>query len=206
MAKGIAALKPRKQPLQRRSAQTVEDILEAAARILERDGLGAFTTNRVAERAGISIGSLYQYFPNKQALLAALIERAQQRLRDDLARAMAQSRNRDLKGAIALVLRAAIADQIARPTLAAALDFDERCLPVQHLVGESLRFIRTEIVALLGRYRGELAVRDLGQAATDIQVIARALIEEAASGPGFDAAAVQTRALRAVLGYLTVKP
>lgn len=50
-------------------------ILEAATRVLERDGAAAFNTNRVAERAGISVGSLYQYYPNKAALLFALQER-----------------------------------------------------------------------------------------------------------------------------------
>ena len=50
-------------------------IVEAAARILEQAGLGAFTTNAVAQRAGVSIGSLYQYFPRKEALIGALIIR-----------------------------------------------------------------------------------------------------------------------------------
>lgn len=63
---------PRKRPLQERSRLTVAAILEAAARILARDGERSFTTNRVAELAGVSIGSLYQYYPNKQSLLAAL--------------------------------------------------------------------------------------------------------------------------------------
>jgi len=50
----------------------VEAILEAAAQVFERDGFAAGTTNRIAERAGVSIGSLYQYFPNKDAILVAL--------------------------------------------------------------------------------------------------------------------------------------
>ena len=66
---------PRKQPRQARSAETVRIIVEAAARILEEAGLGGFTTNAVAERAGVSIGSLYQYFPGKDALIGALIVR-----------------------------------------------------------------------------------------------------------------------------------
>lgn len=63
---------PRKNPRQSRAVATVEAILEAAAHILTKEGYAGFTTNRVAERAGVSIGSLYQYFPNKQSLLAAL--------------------------------------------------------------------------------------------------------------------------------------
>lgn len=65
---------PRKHPRQRRSAETVTRILDAAARIFDERGYRATTTNHVAEAAGVSIGSLYQYFPNKDALLVALAE------------------------------------------------------------------------------------------------------------------------------------
>ena len=66
---------PRKRPRQRRSADTVERILAAAARIFDERGYRGTTTNHVAEEAGVSIGSLYQYFPNKDALLVSLAER-----------------------------------------------------------------------------------------------------------------------------------
>src|SRR3954465_4001587 len=62
----------RKAPRQRRSKQLVEDILEAAIRVLSREGANRFTTARVAETAGVSVGSLYQYFPNKEAILFRL--------------------------------------------------------------------------------------------------------------------------------------
>ncbi|MCA3366430.1 MAG: helix-turn-helix transcriptional regulator, partial [Roseomonas sp.] len=65
--------KPRKQPIQDRSRETVGAILEAAARILEAEGLEAANTNAIAARAGVSIGSLYQYFPDKVAIFAELI-------------------------------------------------------------------------------------------------------------------------------------
>lgn len=65
---------PRKRPIQKRSQQTVAAILEATARILIEEGYERLNTNRVAEVAGVSIGSLYQYFPNKQALVLALAE------------------------------------------------------------------------------------------------------------------------------------
>jgi AcrR family transcriptional regulator len=68
------ATKPRKQPQQERSKITVEAILEATTHILTEEGYEKVNTNRIAERAGISIGSLYQYFPNKESLMAALIE------------------------------------------------------------------------------------------------------------------------------------
>lgn len=63
---------PRKRPQQERSRETVRAILEAAARIFEQDGIEAATTDRIAARAGISVGSLYQYYPNKDAILVAL--------------------------------------------------------------------------------------------------------------------------------------
>jgi len=68
------AIAARKAPKQQRSRKMVETILEAAARILE-DGAAPFTTNHIAEHAGVSIGSLYQYFPGAEAIMAALIEK-----------------------------------------------------------------------------------------------------------------------------------
>lgn len=66
---------PRKLAQQERSKFTVDVILTATARILVEEGYDKASTNRIAERAGISIGSLYQYFPNKESLIAALRDR-----------------------------------------------------------------------------------------------------------------------------------
>lgn len=68
-------LEPRKMPSQERSHETVEWIIEGALRVLSTSGYEAMTTNRVAEAAGISVGSLYQYFPNKDAIVAELTRR-----------------------------------------------------------------------------------------------------------------------------------
>jgi len=77
---------PRKEPAQARSKALVDAIIEATARVLIAGGLEALNTNEVAAVAGVSVGSLYQYFPSKEALLASLIERE---LSDDLAQAYA---------------------------------------------------------------------------------------------------------------------
>jgi AcrR family transcriptional regulator len=69
------SLKPRKIPQQSRAEQTVATILEAAARVLETKGMEGMNTNLVAQRAGVGVGSLYQYFPNKDALIVALSKR-----------------------------------------------------------------------------------------------------------------------------------
>lgn len=69
------SLSPRKTPRQRRSAVTVDVIFEATLQLLVADGIKRLTTTRVAERAGVSVGTMYQYFPNKEALVYALNER-----------------------------------------------------------------------------------------------------------------------------------
>ena len=66
--------------LQDRSRATVEALVEATARILVREGYDRASTNRIAATAGVSIGSLYQYFPSKEALVAAVVERRAQKL------------------------------------------------------------------------------------------------------------------------------
>jgi AcrR family transcriptional regulator len=69
---GTRDLKPRRSPVQERSQLTVSAILEAAAQVFAQHGYAAGTTNRIADRAGVSIGTLYQYYPNKDAILLAL--------------------------------------------------------------------------------------------------------------------------------------
>src|SRR5271168_3997289 len=67
-----ASISSRKQPKQARSTELVAAILEAAVQVLAKEGAQRFTTARVAEKAGVSVGSLYQYFPNKAAILFRL--------------------------------------------------------------------------------------------------------------------------------------
>jgi AcrR family transcriptional regulator len=78
--------KTRRTPRQSRSEATVEAILEATFQLLEQGGVEALTTNHIAERAGVSVGTLYQYFPGKQAILAALAQRQAAAARDRIAR------------------------------------------------------------------------------------------------------------------------
>ena len=67
--------KPRKIPVQKRAIETVEAIYEAAAQVFSDMGYARTTTDRIAERAGVSIGSLYQYFPNKKSIAEGLMAR-----------------------------------------------------------------------------------------------------------------------------------
>jgi len=72
--------RPRKHASQDRSRATVDALVEATARILVREGFDKASTNRIAEAAGVSVGSLYQYFPSKEALVVAVIVRHQEEL------------------------------------------------------------------------------------------------------------------------------
>src|SRR5712664_4973758 len=86
-AKQVIEIK-RRIPRQARAGETVSLILEATAQILEAGGLPAFTTNAVAERAGVSIGTLYQYFADKNAILLALAQQEMKRALGDVAQAL----------------------------------------------------------------------------------------------------------------------
>ena len=89
MSTTAATLKPRKSPVQARSAATIEALHVATIQVLTAEGLSRCTTTRIAERAGTSVGSLYQYYPNRDALLAAVLEEHL----DDVARAVEQACN-----------------------------------------------------------------------------------------------------------------
>src|SRR5215510_13385952 len=95
---------PRKQPQQERSRATVEVILAGAERILNRDGLAAVTTARVAEVAGISVGSLYQYYPNKEAILGALLEQSIDRYYGAMVTALEATRAMPLEDAMRRII------------------------------------------------------------------------------------------------------
>ena len=84
-AKPTVARKPpstpvRRQPVQARAEQTVRAIFEATAQVLDQEGETALTTNRIAERAGVSIGTLYQYFDSKEAIVVAMLARERARV------------------------------------------------------------------------------------------------------------------------------
>lgn len=102
--------KPRKDASQERSRATVDALVEATARILVREGFDKANTNRIAEVAGASVGSLYQYFRCKEALVAAVIERHQQEImqvvRGELAKAAMQPIEQGVRTLIAIAVKA----------------------------------------------------------------------------------------------------
>jgi len=120
---------PRRLPRQARSRASVDAILEGAARILERDGYEALTTNRIATEAGVGIGTLYDFFPNREAIVLALAARRLERLADEVQEGLAEAGGLAPAEALELLLR--------RITRAVAAD---RAL-YRALLGEA-RFLR----------------------------------------------------------------
>ena len=195
-------LKPRKQPRQARASLMVETILEAAARVLAKQSLSGFNTNRVAEVAGISVGSLYQYFPNKGALVAALIAREQAALGDAIEQHLDAHAAAPLAQVLSGLIEIAIAHQFGDPVYAAALDHEEKRLPLEKLLANSQTRIMNAVASLLHQHRPTLAQPLPPAAALDCLTIAKALIESEAQSGTPDLASVRARVLRALTGYL----
>jgi AcrR family transcriptional regulator len=108
---------PRKLPQQDRSHMTVEAILEATTHILTEEGYDKANTNRIAERAGISIGSLYQYFPNKESLIVALMEQHSNEIAELVESKLQHLFDAPLETAIPELVRAVIAAHAINPRL-----------------------------------------------------------------------------------------
>lgn len=165
MPRRAPATKPRKNARQERSRATVDALLAATARILVRDGYDGTSTNKVALAAGVSIGSLYQYFPSKEALVAAVIERHTDEMMVLVVGALARVADAPITEATRELVRVMIDAHGVDPTLHRVL---VEQIPrvgamdrVERLDAEAVRLVR----AYLERHRDELDVADLDLAA-----------------------------------------
>jgi len=193
----------RKLPRQKRSVMMVETILQAAARVLARESLDGFNTNRVAEVAGISVGSLYQYFPNKSALVAALIDRDHAALATALERFLEGSPSSPLRATLSGIAELLIEQQYGDPIYAAAIDHEERRLPLGARAQESDARFAAIASTFLGRHRAEVSANLPASAPRDLMVIARAMVDADALAGGPPGADLKERIVRALYGYLT---
>ena len=135
-------LKPRKSPTQARSSASVEAMLDAALQVLVRDGKDQLTTTRVAERAGVSVGTLYQYFPNKNALLHATLRRHLEHVRELVCLAMIDLQGKPLADISAGVGRAFLRAKLHEPRGSVALyavSSELDGMLISQEVGETLR-------------------------------------------------------------------
>jgi len=190
----------RKQPLQQRSRETVAVILEAAARILEERGLEGYNTNAVAERGGVSVGSVYQYFPNKDALTLALIARFEDKILGAAQTAIAASEGKDLKTSLKLLISGLLKAHDGRAQLNRILETEEGRLRAASSDPAAVLDLRKLVGSLLARHAHELGPIDAA-AIDDLIVITRAMVDDALQKE-LSQAAAQRRILRAVEGYL----
>jgi len=155
------ATNPRKSAIQERSRATVDALVEATARILVKEGFDKASTNRIAEVAGVSVGSLYQYFPGKEALVAAVIERHQQEImqtvRGELAEVLAEPVEKAMRMLVAIAVKAHRVDPKLHRVLAEQIPRVGKLEKLEMFNRENYTLFRT----YLERHRDEIRVDDL---------------------------------------------
>ncbi len=196
---------PRKKPIQGRSKATVEAVLAAAAHILEDRGLAGFNTNAVAVRAGVSIGSLYQYFPSKDAILVALMEQSLVLFSQTLAEAIDGAPGDTLGEDLKFMLQMGLVSHLRRPNLVRLLEDEFQRLEGHINKASSHVAVRAAMIRLLQRYGNQILVDNLEIASQDIGVIAKSLMSAAGERGDTDWDRVIDRIVRAMLGYLDAK-
>jgi len=206
-----ALTSPRKRASQERSRATVDALIEATARILVRDGFDRASTNRIAQEAGVSIGSLYQYFPGKEALVVAVIERHNREIMQVARDAVVEAEGLPLEEAARKIIAAAIEAHRVDPRLHRVLAEQTprtgALESVEAFNSEAFRLFR----AYLERHRDQLRHVDLDLAAfvcvTSIEALTHTavlhrpdvLLDEAVG-------TLVDEATRLVVGYLQPSP
>ncbi|MGU7785262.1 TetR/AcrR family transcriptional regulator [Burkholderia sp. PU8-34] len=189
---------PRKRPRQARSAATFEVILEASARILESAGFDGFNTNAVADLAGISIGSLYQYFPSKHALIVELIRRGRDQFANEVNEAVQALPGTFLEEQIERIIEIAVRHQLDRPALARTLEYAWTMIGSELEADQLQRKLEATVADLLRRH----GIPNEMIAARDVVALSKGMIDAAGVAGELDKAPLNQRVSRAVFGYL----
>jgi AcrR family transcriptional regulator len=197
---------PRKQASQARSRATVDALVEATARILVREGFDAASTNRIAELAGVSVGSLYQYFPSKEALVAAVIDRHHREIMQVVRGALAEVASEPLEPAVRKLVAVAIEAHRVDPKLHRVLTEQiprtGRLENVETFSRQNYALFR----AYLEGHRDEVRAMDLELAAfvcvTSIEALTHTAVLHHHDFSNDALAALVDEAARLVVGYL----
>jgi AcrR family transcriptional regulator len=198
---------PKKAPQQERSRATVEALIGGTARVLVREGYARTTTNRIARAAGVNIGSLYQYFPGKEALVAALIDRHLRDIGGQLAARLAGTAGQPLDDMVRALVSAHLELHARSPalqrTLLRAVPAVDRLEPTRELRAQAMAMVR----ALLESRRDQLrAHADLDLTAFVVVSLIDALTQAAIlERPGYlHDPAYAEEASQVVLRYLSL--
>ncbi|MFW1838103.1 TetR/AcrR family transcriptional regulator [Acinetobacter gyllenbergii] len=195
--------KPRKMPRQGRSKVTVDAILQSAAEILKEMDYAKFNTNLVAERAGISIGSLYQYFPNKDALIVALHKKHTQHIHDLLRTVIDHQNAQTLKQRIESLVDAVIAAHSFEPELHQLLEKKLPFFDINRVEDET--GIRHEIYRLVELHQDEIVEKNKSLMVWMILQLLESLIHAAVLEPPINIAplALRNAIIQSIYNYLT---
>src|SRR5215468_12728403 len=198
---------PRKQASQERSRVTVDALIEATARLLVREGFDKASTNRIAQEAGVSIGSLYQYYPSKEALVAAVIDRHNKQIMQVVRGALAKVAALPIEQAVRRIVAVAIDAHRVDPRLHRVLA--EQIPRTGRL--EKIETFNREYYALFRNYlerrRDEVRAVDLGLAAfvcvTSIEALTHTAVLHRSEMLSDEAVGrLVDEATRLVVGYL----
>lgn len=189
----------RRQPVQGRSRASCAAIKEAAARILVAAGPGALNTNAIAECAGVSVGTLYQYYPAKEAIVADLVREMRAGMLADIERGAAEARGRNLRCAVRILVSASLNHHRVDAPRAEALERAEAVLPMD----EETNALKQRIIGLVAEVLGRHGIADTALAARDLAALTRGMAQVAISAGETDFDALAARISRAAYGYLS---
>ena len=180
-------------------------ILDATAHILLERGFAQTSTNAVAERAGVSVGSLYQYFPNKDALIAALHARHGEQMMAVIQRALTKAMDATLDDALAGLIEATVEAHRVDADLHRVLEQQLGDQDMGALHDEYVDVMEDRIVALLARHRDEITAPDLKLAAYMLMNAAHGLIHAVVlqRPKGISLKAATQEIVRMMKAYLT---
>ena len=199
--------KPRKKASQNRSRALVDTLIEATARVLVKEGFDQASTNRIAEKAGVSVGSLYQYFPSKEALVAAVMERHRQDLlhiaRDTLREALTLPLEPAVRKLVGVAIKAHSVDPKLHRVLAEQIPRTGGLESTEAFSRENYALFRTYLEA----HRTELRTVDLDLATficvTSIEALTHTAVlhhPDSFSAKAYEA--LINEATRLIVGYL----
>lgn len=199
-----ASSKPRKAPSQGRSREMVETLLDATARILVQEGYAAASTNRIAEVAGVSVGSLYQYFPNKSALVTALRHRHARQMRDILLKMAGDSHSQTIAASVKNFVHALLAAHQIDPALHRVLHEEVPRPAMQNPDTDFESEIRAAICALLVARQGEILPTEASLAALVLVRSVEALVHTAVihPAPNINAEHFEQEIVNLIMRYL----
>jgi AcrR family transcriptional regulator len=193
----------RREPQQRRSRQTVEAVLDAVVKVLKRHGVDGVTTNRIAEVAGVSIGSVYQYFPDKRAIFTALHTRHVDEISRVIEGRLVEHAASSLEDFVRALVEGLVEAHATDPEL-----HELMTTQVPH-GGDGARALEVRLrgtfrLAICSRAHEGRTPRDLDRALFVLPHMVEALAHGAAYGrpPGLSITDAKEEAVRAVLAYL----